>query len=107
MTVIISYASSDRRLKDNLTPIANATEKISKLSGYEFDWNDKQLDFEGHDVGVVAQEVEEVLPEVVTTRKDGYKAVKYEKIVALLIEGMKEQQAEIDLLKEEVKKLKG
>ena len=94
-------------MKDNLTPIANATEKISKLSGYEFDWNDKQKDFEGHDVGVVAQEVEEVLPEVVTTRKDGYKAVKYEKIVALLIEGMKEQQAEIDKLKEEVRKLKG
>mgnify|MGYP001217557674 CR=1 FL=1 len=104
---IISYASSDRRLKDNLTPIANATEKIGKLTGYEFDWNDKQSDFEGHDVGVVAQEVEEVLPEVVVERKDGYKAVNYEKIVALLIEGMKEQQAEIDALKEEIKNLKG
>lgn len=102
---IISYASSDRRLKDNLKPIENASEKISKISGYEFDWNDKAVDFEGHDVGVVAQEIEEVLPEVVTERKDGYKAVKYEKIVALLIEGMKEQQKEIEELKERINQL--
>ena len=73
--------------------------------GYEFDWNEKQDTYEGHDVGVIAQEVEEILPEAVTTREDGYKAVKYEKLVPLLIESVKEQQKQIDDLKELVNKL--
>jgi transcriptional regulator NrdR family protein len=51
------------------------------------------------DYGVIAQEVEEVLPELVTTRENGYKAVRYEKIVSLLIEAIKEQQIQIDELK--------
>ena len=77
-----------------------------KISGVSFDW--KELTEEekktihgnqGHDVGVIAQEIEEVLPEVVTTRDSGYKAVKYEKIVPLLIEAIKEQQVQIDELK--------
>ena len=55
--------------------------------------------YKGHDVGVIAQEIEEVLPEVVTTRDNGYKAVKYEKIVPLLIEAIKEQQEQIDELR--------
>ena len=54
---------------------------------------------EGKDIGVIAQEIERVLPEVVTTRDTGFKAVKYEKIVALLIEAIKEQQIQIDQLK--------
>jgi hypothetical protein len=96
---VIAFASSDKRLKDNLKPIENSLDKVSKLSGYEFDWNDKQETFKGHDVGVVAQEVEEVLPEVVTTRDTGYKAVKYEKLIPLLIESIKELKAEIEELK--------
>ena len=55
--------------------------------------------FEGHDVGVIAQEIEKVLPEVVTTRDNGYKAVKYEKIIPLLVEAIKELQAEVQELK--------
>jgi hypothetical protein len=98
---VIAYGSSDKQLKDNIKPIANAMDKISKLSGNTFDWNDKQSEYHvgTKDVGVIAQEVEAVLPEVVTTRDNGYKAVRYEKMIALLIEGMKEQQAEIDTLK--------
>lgn len=101
---VIAYSSSDRQLKDNITPIANAMDKISKLSGNTFDWNDKQSEYNvgTKDVGVIAQEVEAVLPEVVTTRDNGYKAVRYEKMIALLIEGMKEQQAQIDMLKAKV-----
>ena len=57
----------------------------------------------GTDYGVIAQEVEEVLPEVVTVRDNGYKAVKYEKIVPLLIEAIKELKSEIDDLREQVK----
>jgi hypothetical protein len=96
---VVAYASSDKRLKDNITPIPNALDKVSAIGGYEFDWNDNQETYEGHDVGVIAQEVEEVMPEVVTTREDGYKAVKYEKMVPLLIEAIKEQQKQIDELK--------
>jgi hypothetical protein len=96
---VVAYFSSDKRLKDNLKPIENSLDKVSKLSGYEFDWNDKQKTYKGHDIGVVAQEVEEVLPELVATREDGYKAVKYEKIVSLLIEAIKELKEEIEELK--------
>ena len=50
----------------------------------------------GHDVGIIAQEVEKVLPEVVETRENGYKAVKYEKLTALLIQAVNEQQNQIE-----------
>ena len=96
---IVASESSDKRLKDNIKPITNAAEKINKIGGYEFDWNDNQELYEGHDVGVIAQEIEEVLPEVVETREDGYKAVDYKKIVPLLIEGIKDLQRQIDELK--------
>jgi hypothetical protein len=96
---VVAYSSSDKRLKDNVKPIENALDKVIAIGGYEFDWNDNQDTYEGRDVGVIAQEVEEVLPEVVETRKDGYKAVKYEKMVPLLIEAIKDQQKQIQELK--------
>ena len=102
---IIAFMSSDKRLKDNIVPIGSPLKKILKIGGYEFDWNENQDIYKGHDVGIIAQEIEEVLPEIVTTRKNGYKAVKYEKLVPLLIEGIKEQQKQIDELKELVNKL--
>src|SRR5210317_1433197 len=105
---IVAYSSSDRRWKENIKPIDNALNKILKIGGYEFDWKElseeerkTQHGNEGHDIGVIAQEVEEVLPEVVTTRENGFKGVKYDKMVALLIEGMKEQQSQIEELKSE------
>ena len=58
--------------------------------------------FEGHDVGVIAQEIEAVLPEVVTTRDSGYKAVRYDKIVPLLIQGIKELKSEVEILKSKI-----
>ena len=96
---IIAYASSDKRLKENITPISKPLDKLKQIGGYEFDWNDKQNVHEGHDVGVIAQEIEAILPELVQTRDSGYKAVSYEKLVALLIEAVKEQQSQIDELK--------
>ena len=94
---IIAFASSDERLKDNITPIDGAINKLNQIGGYEFDWN-SDSEHSGHDVGVIAQEIEKVLPELVVDRKDGYKAVRYDKIVALLINAIKEQQLQIDLL---------
>ena len=100
---IIAFYSSDKRLKDNVTPISNPIKKILQIGGYTFDWNEKQDTYKGHDVGVIAQEIEKVLPEVVETRENGYKAVKYQKIVPLLIEAIKDQQKQIDELKNLIK----
>lgn len=94
-----AYVSSDRFLKDNIKPIKKAIDKVKKIGGYEFDWNDNQTSYKGHDIGVIAQEIEAVMPEIVTTRDNGYKAVKYDRIVPLLIEAIKEQQEQIDELK--------
>ena len=98
---ITAYYSSDRRLKENIVNISQPLEKLSYINGVEFDWIKKEgvHSYEGHDVGVIAQEIEQVLPELVTTRDNGYKAVRYEKIVALLIEAVKDQQSQIEELK--------
>ena len=92
----MAFYSSDERLKDNITNIHKPLAKIDKIGGYKFTWNDKQDTYLGKDVGVLAQEIEAIMPEVVTTRKNGYKAVKYEKIVPLLIEGIKELNKKIE-----------
>lgn len=96
---IIAYGTSDRELKENIKTITNPIDKVKSIGGYEFDWNNKQDTYQGHDIGVVAQEIEEILPEIVSTRSNGYKAVKYDRIVALLIEAVKEQQKQIEELK--------
>ena len=86
-------------MKDNIKPIDNPLEKVMKISGNTFSWNENSRN-SGDGIGVIAQEVEELgLPEVVTTRESGYKAVKYEKLVPLLIEAIKELKHEIDELK--------
>jgi hypothetical protein len=99
---IIAYYSSDKRLKDNVEPIKTPLDKISKIGGYSFEWNDKQETYEGKDFGVIAQEIEEIMPEIVTTRDNGYKAVKYEKLIPLLIESIKELKSELDKLKSNI-----
>jgi hypothetical protein len=101
---VIAFASSDERLKDNKKIIKDPLIKISQIHGYEFDWIPKMgiHENEGHDIGVIAQEIQKVLPEIVTIRNNGYMAVKYEKIVVLLIEAIKEQQIQIDNLKNKI-----
>jgi hypothetical protein len=99
---IVAFSSSDIRFKENITPIENALDKISKISGNTYDWkaeNKIEHGYEGNDVGVIAQEIEAVLPQLVQTRENGFKAVKYDKLVALLIEGIKEQQTQIEKLR--------
>jgi hypothetical protein len=102
---VIAYASSDERLKENVVTISGSLDILKQINGYYFDWVPMEgiHENEGHDIGVIAQEIEAVLPEIVTTRENGYKAVKYEKIVALLIESIKEQQKQIDELKSKLK----
>jgi hypothetical protein len=101
---IVAYSSSDKRWKTNITTIETPLQKLLKLGGYEFDWvEDSKIHGNvGHDVGIIAQEVEEVLPEAVQTRDTGMKAVRYEKLIPLLIETIKEQQQQIDELKTKI-----
>jgi len=106
---IVAFSSSDIRFKENIVPIENPIEKIRKISGNTYDWKEEnkiEHGYEGNDVGVIAQEIEAVLPQLVQTRENGYKAVKYDKLVALLIEGIKAQQNQIDSLTIEIENLK-
>lgn len=104
---------SDARLKTFLGKIPDALDKIKSLNGYIFVENEKakELGYSNDrvQVGVSAQEVQSVLPEAVTEAPigQGYLTVWYEKLVPLLIEGVKEQQAQIDALKQEVRRLRG
>ena len=97
---ITAFATSDKRLKDNITPIPNALSKVLSISGNTFDWNEASP-YEGKaDTGVIAQEIQKLdLPGVTTTRDDGTHAVRYERLVPLLIEAIKELKAEVDELK--------
>jgi len=81
---------------------------IKKINGVFFDWKDSFIKAKGgedgyfvrkHDVGVIAQDVEKVMPEVVGTRPDGIKAVKYDRLVTVLIEAVKELTEEVNNLK--------
>jgi len=85
---ITAFWTSDERLKDNITPIDDPLNKVISISGNTFDWNDKS-NKSGHDVGLIAQEIREVLPEAVTERDNGYLAVDYHKVVPLLVEAVK------------------
>ena len=105
---VIAYYSSDLALKENISPITNALDKVSQIGGYNFDWTDSHIKERGgedgyfvrkSDVGIIAQEVQKVLPEIVGKRDDGTLGVKYEQIVPLLIESIKELKSEIESLK--------
>ena len=89
-------ANSDVSLKENITTISNALDKVISLRGVEYDRNDLNGQ---HQIGVIAQEMEQVVPEVVFDGEEGIKSVAYGNLVALLIEAVKEQQKQIDELK--------
>jgi hypothetical protein len=95
---ITAFYSSDAMLKEDIINIPNPLEALKKLNGVLFNWKDEWIKKQGgedgyfvrkKDVGVIAQEVEKVLPEAVAQRKDGIKAVKYDRLTCLLIEAVK------------------
>ena len=99
---VIAYATSDKRLKDNISPIKQALDKVKSLSGNTFDWNTASGK-EGSEVGVIAQEVDALnLPGITTIRDDGTYAVRYEKLVPVLIEAIKELSAKVDSLEQKL-----
>ena len=100
---IVAFSSSDMTLKENINPITNALDKVMSLGGYTFNWK-KDRDIEhgygnSSDVGILAQEVESVLPTAVRKNNYGNKAVRYEKLIPLLLESIKELKSEIESLK--------
>ena len=102
---VIAFYGSDERLKENITPIENSLDILKQINGYYFDWKEMPgvHENEGHDIGVIAQEIGAVLPEIVTTRDNGYMAVKYEKLVALLIQTNKELLNRVEALEAKIK----
>ena len=98
---ITAFWSSDERLKDNITPIDDPLTKVVSISGNTFDWNEKS-NKSGHDVGLIAQEIEKVLPEAVVTRDNGYLAVDYHKVVPLLVEAIKELSDKVETLEQKL-----
>ena len=99
--------SSDKNLKTNITPIKNALNKVLSLEGVEFDFiNEKNYGYLGkHQLGVIAQQIETVVPELVSINSDGYKGVSYQHLTALLIEAIKEQQKKIEDLTNIISKI--
>ena len=96
---ITAYSTSDERLKTNITPILDSLNKIGEIQGYEYDWIENEYHTNiGHDIGVIAQEIEKIAPEAVSTRDNGYKAVKYEKLVPILIQAIKELNEKVNKL---------
>lgn len=104
--------TSDLRYKTNVRSITSPLEKVKSLRGVYFNWDQKSFPdknfSDNTELGFIAQEVEKVLPEVVSKDKtpEEYRSVKYDKVVALLVEAIKEQQKQIDSLKSQVKNLK-
>ncbi len=121
------WQNSDIRLKKNILPVEGALDKVLRLNGVSYEWkhgrdfegeatdalkideegkvkDDKYRNLpEGRTLGVIAQELEQVLPEAVNTGEDGIKAVSYTKIIPVLIEAMKEQQKQITAQIDEIK----
>lgn len=102
--------SSDARLKENVTPLTGALDKLEKVRGVSFDWNKTYAAMgrsSGHrEIGVIAQEVEAVFPELITQWGDeGYRAVDYGRLTGVLIEALKELRAENAKLEQRVETL--
>jgi hypothetical protein len=102
---ITAFYTSDIRLKENINIIENALEKIDIISGVYYNWTDEAIQLfpeknKDVEVGVIAQEIQEILPEVVALRDNGYYAVKYDRIIALLIQSVKELKTQVNELKD-------
>ena len=99
---------SDRRYKKNIEVLTQALDKVEKLRGVSYDWKTEEFPNKNfdkkHQIGLIAQELELVFPELVNTDVEGYKSVDYSKLVAVLIEAIKEQQNEITDLQESITK---
>ena len=96
---ITAFSSSDVCLKKNINPISNAIDKVLSISGNTFTWNEKSIYNGEEGTGIIAQEIEALgLPGLTTTRENGTKAVRYDRLVPLLIEAIKELDGKVKSL---------
>jgi hypothetical protein len=104
---VTAYYTSDSRLKKDQKKLTNPLKKVNALNGVEFDWDDEYIKRRGgedgffvrkHDVGVIAQQVQKVLPEAVAQKPDGFLGVQYEKLIPLLLEAIKELSDKVEAL---------
>ncbi len=106
-----NVAPSDRRLKTSITPLTSSLEKVSSLQGVSYLWDRASFPHknfpEGKQIGLIAQDVEEVIPEVVSTDAGGYKSLAYDRLVAVLIEAVKEQKSIVEKQQTEIDQLRG
>ena len=100
------FTVSDQTLKTDIIPIENALNKVLNINGVYFNWIDKEKYNDKHQVGFLAQNIEDVIPELVHNCEDGIKVVNYNQMVAVLVEAIKEQNNIINQLKNDVELLK-
>jgi phage-related protein len=99
---------SDQKLKDNIQAFDKPLEKVCELDAVKFEWNDnakEAFNREGADIGLIAQEVEKAIPEVIGENKD-YKTIQYDKLTTVLIGAVKELKEQVETLQQEIKDLK-
>ncbi len=100
------WSGSDERWKKSITPLADSLEKVAQMQGVNYEWRTEEIPengfTEGSQIGLIAQEVEKIIPELVHTNDDGFKSVSYERLTAVLVEAIKEQQIQINQLKLEI-----
>jgi hypothetical protein len=111
ITAVLVTQTSDKRLKTNITALNNSLSNVRKLNGVSYYWNEhareyKNFNTESKQIGLIAQEVESMYPEAVSTNKDGYKSVNYSSLVSVLIEAIKELDQKVTDLQEENSELK-
>jgi hypothetical protein len=108
---ITAYGSvSDRKLKENINPLSNTLDKVLQLNPVTFDWKKETQESKmvglKEDIGLIAQEVQEVFPELVREGSDGCLAIRERGLTAILIQAIKEQQKQMQSLKDEIEKMK-
>jgi len=104
-----NWESSDKNFKKNIKNIGNSIELIKQLNGVSYNWKIQEYAEkgfpEGKHYGIIAQEIEKVLPDMVNTGPANEKAVAYSELIPILIEAIKEQQTEIDVLYELIQEI--
>jgi hypothetical protein len=105
-----NYTTSDRRWKTHIKPITDGLSLVAKLQGVTFDWRRKQFPqkhfAKGRQLGFIAQDIEKVMPDIVSTDKQGYKSVSYQEVIPVLADAVNELKADNDNLRKEVETLK-
>jgi hypothetical protein len=96
-----NVSPSDTRFKQNIQTLGNPLAKLAQVRGVRFNWKDNPED---EQIGLVAQEVEKVFPELVSTDSEGYKSIAYGKFTAILLEAV-EQQQQIDTMAQQLEML--